>query len=204
MEVPKPLVIFGYGSLCWRPDTTLEGFESFPCVLPGWSRFFAQRSTDHRGTPAAPGLVVTVVKDEDLAQLPGGQTWVGGETTGVAYRVPDQEVNRVLSELDFREKGGYTREAVEVTPVDGSTSVKALLYTGTIDNPNFWWGPENGGLSLEQSAKIIAEAHGPSGPNIDYFDNLLSFLKSLDRVDEHMRQLETLVTAQLALPSDAP
>lgn len=35
-EIPSPLVIFGYGSLCWKPDTTLESFESFPGYVRGW------------------------------------------------------------------------------------------------------------------------------------------------------------------------
>jgi hypothetical protein len=35
-ELPSPLVIFGYGSLCWRPDTTLESYESFVCFVHGW------------------------------------------------------------------------------------------------------------------------------------------------------------------------
>ena len=56
-QPPKPLWIFGYGSLCWKADfvhaETRVGF------VRGWRRFFAQRSADHRGTPAAPGLVAT-------------------------------------------------------------------------------------------------------------------------------------------------
>ena len=70
-EPPRPLVVFGYGSLCWRPDTTLGDFDSFPCILRGWTRLFCQRSTDHRGTPEAPGLVVTLCETPTLAVLPG-------------------------------------------------------------------------------------------------------------------------------------
>ena len=66
---PRPLVVFGYGSLCWRPDTTLGNFESFPCTLRGWTRLFCQKSTDHRGTPEAPGLVVTLVLAVEFFQL---------------------------------------------------------------------------------------------------------------------------------------
>ena len=43
VEVPSPLVVFGYGPLCWRPgttivdlDTTIVDFESFPCIVRGW------------------------------------------------------------------------------------------------------------------------------------------------------------------------
>lgn len=55
-----------------------------------------------------------------------------------AYVVPDDKREGVLADLDFREKGGYTRRVVDVHKLDGEDSVKALLYTGTTDNPNFW------------------------------------------------------------------
>ena len=41
------------------------------------------------------------------------------EVVGVAYRVPDDDAERVLAELDFREKGGYSRRVVDVTRVGG-------------------------------------------------------------------------------------
>ena len=72
--IPSPLWIFGYGSLCWKADFPAE--EQFVGRVSGWKRLFAQRSTDHRGTPAAPGLVATVLTDEQLEVLklrsPGG------------------------------------------------------------------------------------------------------------------------------------
>lgn len=40
-------------------------------------------------------------------------------THGVAYRVPEDKVEDVLSDLDFREKGGYTRAVVDVYPIAG-------------------------------------------------------------------------------------
>jgi len=107
IAVPKPLVIFGYGSLCWRPDTTLEAFESFPCLIRGWTRLFAQRSTDHRGTPEFPGLVATICEVSALESLPGFDAASTADSTlGRAYVVPDDEATKVLAELDFREKGG--------------------------------------------------------------------------------------------------
>lgn len=65
--MPSPLWIFGYGSLCWKADFPSE--EQFVGRVSGWKRLFAQRSTDHRGTPAAPGLVATVLTDEQLEVL---------------------------------------------------------------------------------------------------------------------------------------
>lgn len=42
-------------------------------------------------------------------------------TRGVAYRVPDEEAEAVLADLDFREKGGYTRAVVDIFRADGGS-----------------------------------------------------------------------------------
>eukprot|EP00897_Mesotaenium_endlicherianum_P008343 jgi/Mesen1/7537/ME000391S06776 len=67
------LWIFGYGSLVWR-----AGFEydrRMPGYIKGYQRLFHQGSTDHRGTPEAPGRTVT------LEPLDGAITW------GAAYSI---------------------------------------------------------------------------------------------------------------------
>jgi cation transport regulator ChaC len=77
-------------------------------LIKGWARLFAQRSTDHRGTPEGPGLVATLCEVSVLESLPGfDAAAIPDETLGRAYVVPDDEAPRVLAELDFREKGGY-------------------------------------------------------------------------------------------------
>ncbi len=111
--VPSPLWIFGYGSLCWK--TEFPHVEKCTGRVRGLTRYFAQRSQDHRGTPAAPGLVATVVRDEDLVKLALQEEGYTGSCVGTAYRVADEDAQQVLDDLDFREKGGYTREVVSVT-----------------------------------------------------------------------------------------
>jgi len=205
---PRPLVVFGYGSLCWRPDTTLEKFSSFPCRLRGWSRLFAQRSMDHRGTPNAPGLVVTLCETAAFESLPHFSDIDGipDSTLGRAYVVPDELADQVIEELDFREKGGYSRRVVDVERLSSSSSsssssndddapstVRAVLYSGSVDNPNFWWGEDGTGLDLDRAASIIATAVGPSGPNVEYLRNLSAFLKEQGELDVHVSELEKRV-----------
>ena len=189
-EVPKPLIIFGYGSLCWRPDGMLEKCNSFPGLVRGWARLFAQKSMDHRGTPDFPGLVVTLAEVEMLKGLPGfDQVRIPEDTLGRAYVVPDADADRLLADLDFREKGGYTRKVVSVERLDGTGSVRALLYSGTVDNPNFWWGEDGLGLDMERAASIISRATGPSGPNLEYLVQISAFLREQGHHDPHVEEL---------------
>ena len=88
----EPLHVFGYGSLVWRCG--FAHVSSTPACLRRWARVFHQGSTDHRGTPGAPGRVVTLTPDA------GGCVW------GVAYRLPPPGRSRddALAYLEEREK----------------------------------------------------------------------------------------------------
>jgi len=62
------------------------------------------------------------------AKAPGDPASV---TCGVCYLVPPAEASDVLATLDFREKGGYTRELIDVYPRGATNPVQALLFTLT-------------------------------------------------------------------------
>ncbi|CAN0393676.1 unnamed protein product [Ascophyllum nodosum] len=227
-DVPSPLWIFGYGSLCWRPEKSFEGFDKFDGEVEGWKRLFAQKSMDHRGTPQSPGLVATLISDADLEAL--GKRSLGdppSKTRGVAYLIPDNRADAVLAALDFREKGGYTRSVVNVfrsndvstkgdnigqgdmddnAPRDGrrvpapdtpvgerGAPTKALLYTATIDNPNFHLSP-----TAEEAADVIASAVGPSGPNHEYLFLLSEYLQQIGHPDAELEELSSMVRSRLA------
>ena len=186
---PDPLWIFGYGSLCWRP--AFAHTETFVGHVHGWGRFFAQRSTDHRGTPASPGLVATLLTDEQLVAI-GAKTArsPASVTCGVCYLVPASKAEEVLAALDFREKGGYTRELIDVYPRGESTAVKALLYSATPENPGFC--VEMIGDPATASA-IIGRAHGPSGPNREYLLKMAQWLEQVEERDDHIEALVRLM-----------
>ena len=191
VEVPDPLWIFGYGSLCWRPDFKHE--ETMIGRVHGWGRYFAQSSCDHRGTPAAPGLVATLLSDAALEALGLRDADAAPSSTcGLCYRVGAADAQEVLDNLDFREKGGYTREIIEVTPSSGGAVVKALLYSATPENPNFSAAALK---DLPAAAKTIATAVGPSGPNIDYLKNLAAWLEKVEEDDAHVKALMALLPA---------
>jgi len=168
--------IFGYGSLIWRPG--FPYLRKFDGYIKGWRRVFWQASMDHRGTPEQPGRVVTLIKD------PESETW------GTVYCVPDDDADVILRNLDYREKGGYVREEVDVfiRGVDTPFVKKAVLYMATEKNTNYI-----GETPLQQLADRIYKSVGPSGPNVDYLFNLAECLKKMNVNDEHVFELDKLV-----------
>lgn len=173
-----PFYLFGYGSLLWRPGDLLGAFPSFPCTAYGYQRLFVQRSSDHRGLPEFPGLVATLVHDNDLksnslSHLNLVQSILStsssssssssfssssesiriersnnqSECVGLVWLIPSESRESLLEELDFREKGGYSRHAIKVrlhqrTPVHEMNEVAdAIVYTGSISNPMFDFRP---------------------------------------------------------------
>jgi alpha-tubulin suppressor-like RCC1 family protein len=188
--------VFGYGSLCWSPGTVLskEGIIAKPGFANGYRRFWAQKSTDHRGNPQFPGIVCTLLKDSELS-FSGAQD---GRTGGVIYWIPPDFVDECLQELDFRERGGYSREVITVaedkqmSDQEGQQH-KALLYRGTPDNPAFW---DRALLDLPFCAAVLSVSKGPSGSNDVYLNQLNEFLleyKSADREKDDTTTLANMV-----------
>lgn len=195
-DIPDPLWIFGYGSLCFKLDQSFEsGVEaSFIGRVQGWGRYFAQASADHRGTPESPGLVATLLNDPDLERLGKRAAGAGppSSTIGVCYKIAPQHADAVLDALDFRERGGYTRQVIEVEPAVAQAGggekapVLALLYTATPENPGF---SHSALLDVRGAAATIKSAVGPSGANIDYLRGLAEWLRTNQLTDEHVEAL---------------
>jgi glutathione-specific gamma-glutamylcyclotransferase len=170
--------IFGYGSLVWRP--AFEHLERRPAYIRGYVRRFWQASADHRGTPAAPGRVVTLVAE------PGAACW------GAAYRVAGTDLDRVLERLDYRERAGYRRFEAPLHLAQASApEAEALVYVAGPDNPNFV-----GEAPLEVIAEVVRRSAGPSGTNVEYVLRLAEALEAMDAVDEHVAALAALLAVR--------
>lgn len=158
--------LFGYGSLIYKADFPF--LEHRPAKIRGWARRFWQGSHDHRGTPEAPGRVLTLIEapEEDCI--------------GMAYRVtPD-----VFAHLDHREKNGYLRVVIDLTFTTGTNSgthAEGLIYIAHPHNAAFL-GP----ASEAEIARQIAQSRGPSGPNDEYVLALDHALAALGAVDPHV------------------
>ncbi len=175
----EPLWIFGYGSLVWRPAFPFA--ERWPCTLDGYARRFWQGSPDHRGVPEAPGRVVTLI------EAPGEQCW------GLAYRVADHDRDRVIAQLDHRERAGFDRLRMPVRFERGRPlEVTASVYIATQANVNFL-GP----APVEAMARQVLRSHGPSGGNAEYVLELAAALEAEGARDDHVFELAAAVRAGL-------
>jgi cation transport protein ChaC len=164
--------LFGYGSLIYKTDFAY--LDAKPACIFGWERRFWQGSHDHRGTPQAPGRVLTLIEAH------------GARCAGMAYQVtPD-----TFEHLDHREKNGYLRV---FTPLhwlaDSGNSrqgeTEGVMYLATPDNAAYL-GP----ASDSDIAAHIAKSAGPSGLNSEYVLKLARALRAMNEYDEHVFAIE--------------
>ncbi|KAJ1556887.1 hypothetical protein HK405_001500, partial [Cladochytrium tenue] len=151
-------------------------------------------SHDHRGTPAAPGRVVTLLPADEWRERWASLDDRGGnrrpneagedqdeeDTWGVAYRVPAALAESVKDHLDFREKNGYRALSVDVLPppLQPATLLGADAAPPSPPQPivrnatAYVAAPDNpaflGPAPAPDLAAHIAAARGPSGSNVEY------------------------------------
>ncbi|KAI0952601.1 hypothetical protein AcV7_008349 [Taiwanofungus camphoratus] len=208
----KPYVVFGYGSLIFKPPPHV--IAQVPGFLKGYVRRFAQMSHDHRGTPENPGRAVTLVHNEDWEAFSGSvsiQRFTPGYKQdslmcvackdpfphddvvwGIAYTINPLYESEVRDYLDYREKDGYTLEQLDVYGLENGVEKvvvhNAFCYVGHNDNPSFI-----GSEPLDVLAKRIWQSVGPSGRNKDYLYELAAAVRELapESYDSHLFALET-------------
>ncbi len=156
------LWLFAYGSLLWKPGVEFD--DQSAGRINGWSRRFWQGSPDHRGTLENPGRVVTLVPEHQR------------RVTGAVYRLSGQCHAATLRYLDHRESGGYQRCWVTVER-ERAPSVRALTYVALPGNPHYL-GP----ASSDEIRSHILRSEGPSGKNIEYYQQLIASMSQLDLV----------------------
>lgn len=206
--------LFGYGSLIYKAD--FPYLQRRPASIANWTRRFWQGSHDHRGTPDAPGRVVTLIEAP------------GAICHGMAYLITPE----VFAHLDHREKDGYLRLATPISFEDqqadagvgvgdmrvgdmrvgdvrmgdvrvgdnvvgaaGNVSAgEAAVEAGSVLGLVYIATPDNlafiGEASERDIAEHIARSAGPSGPNSDYLNHLAHALRELGRDDPHVFEIE--------------
>ena len=167
------LWVFGYGSIIWRPNIPYT--VAYRATAIDWARRFWQGSHDHRGTPDAPGRVLTLVP------------MAGGQCEGRVFEIPESEVATTLTQLDYREKNGYERQQLRVETSELG-AVKALTYIAPQHN-EAWLGE----APAQAIADHIRSSKGPSGSNIDYVLSLHDALLADDIHDDHIVEIAALL-----------
>ena len=163
----KPVWVFGYGSLIYKVD--FPYLAKAPAFIEGYVRRFWQGSHDHRGTPDAPGRVVTLIAESNAV------------CNGMAYLVEPQ----VFEHLDYREKNGYLRITRDLVFVESGDRKEGIVYIADEDNSAFL-----GAASELEIAEHIARSFGPSGSNADYLLELAEVLRGMGIEDDHVFAIE--------------
>ncbi|KAL8832903.1 MAG: hypothetical protein Q9170_004683 [Blastenia crenularia] len=161
-----------------------------PGYINGYVRRFWQASEDHRGTPSAPGRVVTLISQSHYLTLQPDPITPPSPTTvwGAAYHIPSEHVQEVRSYLDIREINGYSIQYASFKAADATLPAieKCMVYIGLPENPQFL-----GVQDPDELARHIWKSKGPSGENKEYLFMLEEALIDLGEGagDEHVEDL---------------
>lgn len=177
MSATRPLWVFAYGSLMWRPG--FAPAETRPARLHGWHRAFCNYSEHYRGTPKKPGLI--------LGLLPGGSC------RGLAHRLPAARYDVVRRYLVRREidNDGVYQETVRPIHLDDGRTVPALVYLADRMHRQF-----AGKLPLEIAARLVRGGRGTAGTNLAYVLNTVAHLRELGLRDQALEALALLASAK--------
>jgi cation transport protein ChaC len=171
--------LFAYGSLIWNPahdfveqrTGIVRGWHRSFCL--GWDRWF-------RGHPEQPGLMLSLDR--------------GGQTKGVAYRLPPDAIEENMLRLYRREMRikppAHVPRWVNVTTSAGP--VRA--FTFVIDRNG---GRYVSGLSDEAIADALATAVGQRGSMAEYLHNTVCHLEELGLRDGHLWRLQEMVAERI-------
>ena len=166
--------VFGYGSLLWNPGFRYSQKEI--ARLDGYKRSFSMRSIHHRGTAENPGLVLALSTDRKSF------------CEGLAFEVEQGKELATLEYLRGRElvSSAYLEKKVLLSLKNGQ-SIQSLVYV--IDEGHAQYCK----LTLDEQAKIIADAKGGRGPNDEYLYSTRNKIAELGINDDEIERLYTKV-----------
>lgn len=164
-----PVWLLGYGSLIWNPAFIYD--EAVPALLKGWQRAFCLRLTAGRGTVSRPGRMLALK--------------AGGQTRGLAFRLPEAGLTEELSLVWKREMitGCYLPTWCPLQLDDGR-QITALVFIMDSTHPLY-----EADTRINTVAPLIAAASGPLGSNAEYLFSLEQALNQRGMQDAEMTEL---------------
>ena len=174
----RPIQLFAYGSLIWKPE--IEHRAERPGVARGWHRAFCLRTHRFRGTPEQPGLMMALDR--------------GGQCRGVLYELPPDDPAQLLDRLFRRE---FTVKPINSMPrwmvvetADGP--VRALGFVMNRASPYY-----AGRLPLPEVARVLARACGHWGSGAEYVLNTVTQLEARGIRDSGLWRLQALLAEEI-------
>ena len=177
----EPVWIFAYGSLMWDED--FPRAETETALLRGYHRSFCLYSYDYRGTRSRPGL--TLGLDH------------GGACRGIALRLSPTGLGEAIDRLWAREMTAPRVYDMRLLPVRTAYGTRqAYAFTVRRGHPDY-----AGRLSLDESARIIADAAGRRGASRAYLADTVRRLAVLGIADAPLQRLAERVAALAVAPA---
>ena len=150
----------------WNPGFSFIGQE--PAELKGYHRTLCIYSHHHRGSRETPGLVLGLDK--------------GGTCSGIAFRIARENWASIIEYLNLRElidNYAYVPANVEINLASGP--VYAYTFIADTGHRNY-----AGQLPIEKIVKIIRNAKGAGGDNLNYLNEVIKKLKVLGQSDARL------------------
>jgi cation transport protein ChaC len=159
----------------WRPGFAFSEWRHGR--LAGFRRCLCIYSMHYRGSKDRPGLVFGLDR--------------GGVCEGILYRVEEAAAAPVRSYLRDREQvSGVYREAFLPVALTGEPHghVRALAYVVERAHPSY-----AGRLALAEQARLVRDAEGVAGSNLEYLVSTLAHLASLGIRERELERLLTVI-----------
>ena len=174
--------VFAYGSLIWNPEFAF--IEERHGIVRGWHRSFCLGWVRiYRGTPERPGIMLAMDR--------------GGSCRGVAFRLPQDEIEANLipllrRELPFKlEKSEMPARWVTAQTAEGD--VRAIAFPISRASPAYLPG-----LTEDQVVEALATAAGERGSMAEYLHSTVAHLEQRGIHDRYLWRLQALVAERIA------
>jgi len=179
LPLGKPVWVFAYGSLIWKPG--FAHVETRRGLAEGWQRSFCLRITRFRGTRAQPGLMMQLDR--------------GGSCEGLLMRLPPGGEIEELRGLWRREMSAKPPSNMPrwIDVTSGPEIISAIAFTANPAKDNYACG-----LPADQVADTLAQAAGHWGSGAEYLLHTVTALERAGIHDPHLWELQEMVAARIA------